>query len=162
MTRNKNLTRSSGDLFSNIHDKLTRGQHGTSHTCHTRGQYGTSHTCRSLTETTYYSQGNESMQCFENRNPQFSWKQEENRNTEELMKIHFNKNDFWMNAITKQYAIIRKDSYLQRKRVIRSLWSAFRPAQTAQQLTAPQVLLSVSPAPADPWLLAPLMSLSAA
>ena len=70
--------------------------------------------------------------------------------TEELMKIHFNKNDFWMNAVTKQYAIIRKDSYLQRKRDVRSLWSAFRPAQTAQQLTAPQVLLSVSPAPETP------------
>ena len=55
-----------------------------------------------------------------------------------------------MNAITKQYAIIRKDSYLQQERDVRSLWSAFRPAQIAQQLVAPQVLLSVSPAPETP------------
>jgi len=65
-------------------------------------------------------------------------------------------------GVNKQYTIIRKGSYLQQERDVRSLWSAFRPAQIAQQLVAPQVLLSVSPAPADPSLLAPLMSLSAA
>jgi hypothetical protein len=53
-------------------------------------------------------------------------------------------------AVTKQCAISRKDSYLHWKTDVRSWWSAFRLARTAQQLTAPQVLLSVSPAPEIP------------
>jgi len=57
-------------------------------------------------------------------------------------------------ARTKQYAIVRKKTFIYTGReLVRSLWSAFRPTRTAQQVTRPQVLLSVSPAPETPYRL---------
>jgi hypothetical protein len=57
--------------------------------------------------------------------------------------------------MTKQYAIVRKRRnkafIYNRREIVRSQWSAFRPTPTIQQVTMPHVLLSISPTPETPY-----------